>query len=207
MSQVTPIRPDVRISQERSEADETTRMFAAMAAAFGGPRRPIEHALTDEQRERLAYGYAAKLPRNNLRCISSTRDERRDFKLRCVEAELARAAHDLESKRIERIGLLNNEGYWWTSPTLRPLVEENNRRWDAYRGLILALAETPVYSVADLRQKRRIIGKVWLTAEGEWYDRVRNGVASDEARLEIQRSAQGKKATDAAKRRSSRAGA
>lgn len=125
---------------------------------------------------------AVASPRNNLRCQVSTLDEAKNFDLLCIEVETVRAVHEVESLRIRRQALLEGDP-WWHSQTQKPMVNNGNRRWHEYRELVQTLANRPARSTAQAERKRRIIGRVWLCAEGEWCDRLRAGVAADNAWL------------------------
>ena len=93
-----------------------------------------------------------------------------------------RAVHKIESLRVQRQTLLEGDA-WWHSRTQRPIVKDANRRWDGYRELVQILARRPARSASQAERKRRFIGRVWLSAEGEWYDQLRAGVAADDAWL------------------------
>lgn len=66
---------------------------------------------------------------------------------------------------------------------------EHWRAFDEYVAATDALAFVPAPNRPFLDRKRRAIGKVWLTSEGERYERLRAGVAADEARLKVPRKA------------------
>jgi len=182
---VRHIRGWRRIPKKNRPEDEQTIIIARLARSYSDKAWALAQTEPNSDSHRMALhmaGIAEELPRNNLRCISSTLDEERDFDLRCAEVALLRAEHDLGNCRVDRLAVIENVP-WWESATLKPLVEENNQRWDVYRARILELANTPARSHAHLNRKRCLIGHVWLKAEGEWYDQVRAGLAADESWL------------------------
>lgn len=54
------------------------------------------------------------------------------------------------------------------------------REFEEFRAATLALAETPAVDRAQMRMKQSGIGRLWLRAEGPFYDRLRSGVRADE---------------------------
>jgi hypothetical protein len=111
-SNVRAIRPGLKIAKKPTDEDELTAYHARVAKAFIADLGK-DGGLTDAQRIATADHIAAQLPRANLRCIVSTLDERRDFDLRCVEVEIAHTEHLLEARRIDRLGILEGDPYWW----------------------------------------------------------------------------------------------
>lgn len=194
---VVPIRASVAIPARNRPEDGETVTFARLSASCAEQADRLAETEPDSEAHRLALhmvGIDRKLPRNNLRCVVSTLDEQRDFDLRVAEAEIAKAEHALGRAHINRISVLEGDANWWDSPTQRPLVEENNRRWDHYRVAVMIVADTPARTVHQLERKRRLIGNIWLKAEGEWYDRLRAGVARDEAWLAVNAPAKKRRA-------------
>jgi hypothetical protein len=123
-----------------------------------------------------------RLPRNSLRCLVSTLDEGRDFALRCADLEILRAEHALQARKIGRLRILE-DGQETGSQMLEPLVDEIGRAWERIFAQTIEMAETPVRNCRHLELKRRLVGKIWLGASGERYDRMRAGIAADEAWL------------------------
>lgn len=56
---------------------------------------------------------------------------------------------------------------------------EIHRVWDRYRAQIFDLAQIPPRNAREKRIKHAAIGKLWLEAEGPWYDQLRQFVAKD----------------------------
>jgi hypothetical protein len=82
-------------------------------------------------------------------------------------ARLVKAEHQAESRRIDfeqlRDGITEP---WWAGPDdIRERVEENNRLWARYIGLLQHLASLPAATRAEARVKRATIGKQWLADE------------------------------------------
>lgn len=182
---VVPIRPRVKLRKENRPEDVQTIMIAGLARSYAKSAYEAAQTVPDSKEHRHLLhmaGIDGKLPRANLVCIVSTLDERRDFDLRCVELEIAKIEHELATRRIDRLAIIEGVG-WWESHALEPLVHENNERWERYRAVVLAFAGTPARTKQHLERKIRLIGGVWLKAEGEWYQRLRQGVAVDEAWL------------------------
>ena len=62
----------------------------------------------------------------------------------------------------------------------------------AHCAMLLAamrLAKTPSPRKPDILTKRRVIGRIWLGAKGEFYEQLRAGVAADETRFADLKSA------------------
>lgn len=104
-------------------------------------------------------------------------DPSRAFVLAHCAAEVAAAAYRLSDALCWQAKALGDPD------AIERAREEHWRLFDAWREAIDRLAATPAQSKRQLEMKRRSIGRVWLTAEGERYDQLRAGVASDEARL------------------------
>lgn len=182
---VRPIRKGVRIAKKPTDADEATALTARIAASYARKAEALAQTDPGSKEHRFALGMVGidqKLPRNNLRCILSTLDEERDFDLRCAELEVLRAEHALESRRIDCLRVWEAVP-WYESPTLKPLVDANNRLWEVYRARVSEMAETPARTYAQLERKRRLIGKCWLSGTGDWHGRLRSAVDEDEAWL------------------------
>lgn len=179
-SVVRPIRPDGRIARKNPKGDDHAIMTAKLAAAWRAKAEAAAHDPTSEDYRLAAHmmGIDRNLPRNKLRCIVSTLDERRDFDLRVVEVELASARRELAKQEHNRVRVLEGVA-WWDSPVQSAMVKECERLFDLYRVAVLAMAETPARTWPQLERKVRLVGKCWLSAEGDWYDRLRTGVEAD----------------------------
>jgi hypothetical protein len=184
---VTPIRPKVKVPKTNRAEDEAAIYFAKFALSFEEKAYSLAQSEPNSEAHRAMLhmaGIREKLPSQNLRLMRSTLDERRDFDLRCAELEVAKAEHDLESKRIRVLDVLEPGVAWWDSPTRKPLVVANNLQWNAYRARLLEMAETRARTRYQLDRKLGLIGKVWLKAEGDFYQRMRDAVAADQAWLD-----------------------
>lgn len=184
LAKVTPIRPGIKIPKRNSDADQPTIAYVKLAGIYDEKAAAADPG---SEEHRLAQHMATirrKVPSCNLRLILSTLDERRDFDLRCAEVEVAKAEHALEAKKIGVIDELSPELPWWECPIRKPLVDANNLRWDAYRTRLLEMAETPARTRRQLDRKISLIGKQWLQCEGEFYQRMRDAVAADQAWLD-----------------------
>jgi hypothetical protein len=117
-----------------------------------------------------------KLPRNQLRCITGTLDLTHDFELRLAELDVFRAERDLIAAKIRRVRILEGK------EAAEAMYPENERCCDRYWQAAVDMANTPVFTKADLRRKRYALG-VWLTAQGARYDQFRAAVTADETRL------------------------
>lgn len=180
-SAVVPIRRNVRIKW-REIPDQLP------LAARSKWMRSLWEKLAAEQDEKERHALACLIvvaerdvPRFHLRCIHGTLDEQRDFDLRCSEVEIIKAEHELMSARLDRLRVL--EGWESKSEEHEDLWNKAQRQWHLYRDRLHELARTPARTIVQLDRKKRIIGKFWLTCEGEWYDDLRAGVAADEAWL------------------------
>ncbi|HEX8443032.1 MAG TPA: hypothetical protein VF631_05230 [Allosphingosinicella sp.] len=183
---INPIRPKLKVPKHNPARDDLAILFARLAADCKVKAEELAHTEDGSARHQAALALAGidrKLPRNNLRLLLSTLDEERDFLLRCSELEVLKAEHALESKRIGRLSILEGGSAWWDSPTIKPLVHDNNDKWELYRARLLELAHTPARTRQHLDRKRSLIGKGWLNAAGPWYDQLRAGVTADEAWL------------------------
>lgn len=183
-AKVTPIRPRIKIPKRNSDTDEPTIAYAKLAAIYDGKAAAAEPGSEEHRFAQHMANIRRKVPSCNLRLIHSTLDERRDFDLRCAEVEVAKAEHALEAKKIGVIDELSPELPWWECPIRKPLVDANNVRWDAYRARLLEMAETPARTRRQLDRKISLIGKQWLQCEGEFYQRMRDAVAADQAWLD-----------------------
>lgn len=129
----------------------------------------------------MSLAMERKMPCNQLRLIMGTKDERRDFEVRLQDVEIAGAERQAADAKRIRTRILYGED------AVDRFVQDE--AWERYRQAVVDMANTPVFTQADLRRKRAAIGTVWLRAEGEWYDQLRAAVAADEARLTKRREA------------------
>lgn len=181
---VVPLHQNGRIPKRNRRADGPVIAQAHEARASAARLRSL--AEQDPAIREVALDVARSLDRLipvGLRCIVSHYDERRHFAMICADAEIAKAEHALEGAKINRLQLFEDGEGWWKSPKLGPLVRANNNRWEDYRAAVLLAAETPVRTRAQLDRKKSLIGRGWLEASGEWYDRLRSGVAAEEVWL------------------------
>jgi hypothetical protein len=115
-----------------------------------------------------------------LRVIAGGREDPHMTFLRAYhEAAIARAERDLiEAKFLAAhwLGELGTPNAFW---------EERGIAFNRMEETVGRLAILPAMDLFQLRQKKDIIGKVWLKAEGERYDVYRNAVAQDAARLGV----------------------
>jgi hypothetical protein len=86
------------------------------------------------------------------------------------------------------------ETRWLAQYQLLPF-DQRSMMWDereaAFQRVLQTtddIARAPAVNKDQLARKKRVIGKVWLRAEGSMYDRFRKCVALDEARI-IRKSA------------------
>lgn len=173
MSAVVNIRGgQCRRKKNRPEDNETIRCRRIIAS--------VElTAIEDENATALALSWtlARKLPCANLRLIAGTLDQRTDFQVRLAEVEIARAEREAFHARIIRTDLLRGH------EAAKEMYPENERIFGRYRQAMLDMANTPVFTRRDLDRKKAAIGRVWLGAEGPWYDQLRAAVAADEWQL------------------------
>lgn len=104
-------------------------------------------------------------------------DPSRAFVLAHCAAEVAAAAYRLSDALCWQAKVLGDPA------AIEQAREAHWRQFDTWVDAIDQLAELPAQTAQQLDMKRRAIGRVWLKAEGERYDRLRAGVARDEARL------------------------
>ena len=183
---VRAIRKGVRIRRKRRPEDETAIKTQRLAQFWRSEAMRLAQAAPGSDDHRAAVCAAdalGQLPRNSLRCLVSTLDEERDFALRCADLEILRAEHALLARRIDRLRILDGDEYP-DSSAIKPLVDENNRAWNRIITATIEMAETPVRNRRHLELKRHLIGRIWLGAEGAWYDRMRAGIAADIAWLD-----------------------
>jgi hypothetical protein len=95
--------------------------------------------------------------------------------LAMANVDVAHATSELFTAQIRRVRLLQGDA------AATAMYREAERHWTAFRMATEVLARTPARTREQLRMKVGRIGKVWLTAEGRWYDSLRAGVAVDEA--------------------------
>lgn len=101
------------------------------------------------------------------------------FKRAYHEACIARAEYELQYARYLA----------WVDLDKAP--EQNHRSgpyspetlFEKMRLAVFKLAVTPATNKRQLASKKRVIGKVWLKAEGEVFDALRAGVEIDELRF------------------------
>ena len=85
---------------------------------------------------------------------------------------------DVHDAKHEQQRLLAGDA-WWGSDTQNRMLSKGHKHWERYRDGIQVLAATPARTERHLKQKRELIGRLWLGAEGEWYDQLRAGIAAD----------------------------
>lgn len=170
---VTPIRPGVRPRKANKPDDAETISLRRVIAASEAL------AFEEQDADGLAMAWAMErwLPCNRLRLLAGTLDQHRDFKLRVVEADIARAEREAFHARIMRTRLLCGR------EAAEAMYPENHRCFERYHQAVMDMANTPATTRREVETKRAAIGGVWMKAEGAWYDRLRAGVAADEARL------------------------
>lgn len=185
---VVPIRPGQRSARKPREADEKVAMIHRLSKTYREIAAELAHEPANKDYLFALHmaGMSEDLPINNLRCILSTLDEQRDFELRCAEFELAHARHSLGRAGAERVHILEGEP-WWLSPTQKAMVAENNILFEEYRRATMDMAFSPARTWPHYARKVRMIGRCWLTAEGDWYDRIRTAVEVDRVWLEANR--------------------
>ena len=180
---VTPIRPKVKIAKANPERDLDCISMSRIARSMEAKSFALAQSEPDSESHRTALSLsvvgAKHLPRNNLRVIVSTLDLERDFELRCTEVKLARAEQMAAGARCDRLRVLHGS----RSDPVKVARAEYNQTFERYREQSLDLARSPARTRRHLEQKKALLGKVWLTAEGPWYDRLRAGVVADEAWL------------------------
>jgi hypothetical protein len=97
-----------------------------------------------------------------------------------AEKEVARACYELTTAQCHLVRLLD-----------MPAAEQAAQReahWEAFDAMREAterLAATPAVDRRTLERKAQAIGRIWLRAEGEWYDGLRAAMARDAARLSL----------------------
>lgn len=118
--------------------------------------------------------------RSPLRVIAGGRDNPESmFRRAYHEAQIARAERELIEAKFLAAHWLSEVGapnaFW----------DERGAAFDRMVETVERVVVTPAMSVSQLRQKKDVIGKVWLRAEGARYDVYRHAVASDAARLGV----------------------
>lgn len=109
-----------------------------------------------------------------------TRTPAQRFRIMCAHVQLLRAEYEAECARFALYRAQRPAAPpWWDDPRISADVDANNDRFALYRASVLTLAETRAPTADLAHTKRGIIGKVWLRAEGCFYDRLRAGVAAD----------------------------
>jgi hypothetical protein len=179
MSAVVPIREGVRIARKNRADDQEAISFRRLIGTFERIAFADNRKETlDERANALAFtwGMARKLPCSKLRLLAGTKDERRDFEVRLSDLELARAEREVQDARRRRLLRLGD------SEAAEGMRDEAERLWERHWQAAVDLANSPVFTVSDLRRKKAGLG-TWLRATGERYEVLRAGVAADEARL------------------------
>lgn len=125
----------------------------------------------------LSWAMERRLPSSALRCLNGTLDARRDLALRMAELEIARHESEAHRARIDRERILNGK------ESAEAMYGENDRLFERYRQATMDMALTPAWTQHEQRRKRNAIGRVWLTAAGPWYDKLRAAISADEAML------------------------
>lgn len=95
------------------------------------------------------------------------------------EAQIARAERELIEARFLAAHWLGDVG----APS--DFAEERSAAFERMVETVERVVVTPAMSVSQLRQKKEVLGKVWLRAEGDRYDVYRHAVACDAARLGV----------------------
>lgn len=157
------------------ETIRTRRLLAAMQRAASG--------CEDTAALALSYAMERKLPRNQLRLLAGTKDERRDLGVRLQDVEIARAEYKAAEARRRRARILHGDD------AMREMDGEGQAAFDRFRQAVIDMANTRAFTKRDMASKRAAIGTVWLGADGPWYDALRAALAADEARLLKQREA------------------
>ena len=102
---------------------------------------------------------------------------KQQFLRACMEAEAAKAYYDWT---FARCGLAQLDG---DPAAIKAERAEHQRAFDQLLESVDRLADVPATCKPFLDRKRRVIGKMWLKAEGPWGDRLRQCVEADAARL------------------------
>ena len=115
-----------------------------------------------------------------LRVIAGGRDTPESiFRRAYHEAQIARAERELIEAKFLAAHWLSEIGapnaFW----------DERGAAFDRMVETVERVVVTPAMSKSQLRQKKEMIGKVWLRAKGERYDVYRHAVAADAARLGV----------------------
>jgi len=106
-------------------------------------------------------------------------DPRATFQRAYHEAAIARAERELIEAKFMAAHWLSEAG----SPNA--FWEERGKAFAKMEATVARVAMLPAMDQFQLRQKKDIIGKVWLKAEGERYDLYRHLIARDAARLGV----------------------
>jgi len=192
-SNIVPIRPGIRIRRRPHQDDIQTSILAncyrkALAEAqslAGQPEQAWQAAIKAAQLK-------SAVPALNLRCINGTRDIRGDYALRLAEMEEARAKADSHSATMNvwaarEAGEQGRPCLFVQWPD--EMVGHQHRLRSIHRQATLDFARSPSPTSKAHAEKRKLIGRIWLGAEGSFYDQLRAAMAEDEARLADQRRA------------------
>lgn len=101
------------------------------------------------------------------------------FKRAYYEASVARAAE--ASHRARYLAWLALDRRPGQPITESPYISE--KPFEEMRLAVFKLAITPATNRQELAYKKSLIGRMWLKAEGEFYDALRAGVEIDELRF------------------------
>jgi len=178
---VVPIRKGFRIRPDAIAQAKVASGAQLIRRAYDGLNQAQDEQ-TARQLAGLARAAERLLPRNNLRCIVSTLDEQQDFILRAVEVEVARSHYNHQIARSMRSRVIGGEDV------------DTEPAFQAWRQAVMDLARQPARTREHLRRKKEIIGRIWLNAEGDWYDQLRACVAADEDWLEANRPSRKRRA-------------
>lgn len=109
-------------------------------------------------------------------------DWRTDIKTCVLYAELVKAQHDAVSAQIHLDARLRGLESWLDAEDLKQRVDENNREWNRYVGLVIHTAELPAADRKEAQLKRRLVGRGWLThGQGlKMCERMRTGCEADD---------------------------
>lgn len=104
-----------------------------------------------------------------------------DLEYCCLYAEVLRASHTAEKARLRLECKERGVKHWWEGPQdIRDRVDANNYQWEVFRAVLKAIAAKPAQTRREASLKRATIGKLWLTAEGEYYGDLRAGCEADD---------------------------
>ena len=186
-SNVVPIRAGIRVNRKPHENDINTSVIANCY------RQAVAktHDLADQpemawQAALEAAKLRSAIPALNLRCIHGTRDIRADYDLRLAEMEAAKANAEAHSAamhvwRRREAGEQGKDFLCVKWP--EEMVWRQHQLWSLYQRATLDFARSQSPTIRALADKRKRIGSVWLRAEGDFYDKLRDALAEDETRL------------------------